>query len=252
MGRRKEHGCEQYIPRIIGTAAPSHLLALLKLDNLLEHMFEDMLAVALVSGQLQTHPQDVSALAHVVLEVILPALVGELRQSHALRRETIVEVEEIERGGGGFAEVGREHGGLEGGKWRFKLRGDEAQRFVLNAERVVRGQRVRHHRRVDVECIAIEQRREVAGNLLHVGMAARAAAPSDTEITVASQTTYQASWNQRLRTSPHKNDIIDNRTHITRVHADPPHTSTHQRDGDGDKMTSEQTPCTHAAVGTQE
>ena len=74
------------------------LVQLLELNDVRKNIFEDMLRVLGVVRQLAGHAQDVSALPDEVLEVLLPALVGDLREPGLLAGESLVEVKELQLG----------------------------------------------------------------------------------------------------------------------------------------------------------
>jgi hypothetical protein len=58
------------------------------------------------------HAQDVAALADVVLDVVVCALVSQLRQADLLGRKLLVEIVEIETGRGKFLKCRRKYCGL--------------------------------------------------------------------------------------------------------------------------------------------
>ena len=94
-----------------GRAGTSGQGGALVLEDLLEHVAQDRLRVVGVRHML-AHAQDVAALADVVLDVVVCALVSQLRQADLLGRELLVEIVEIETGRGKFLKCRRKYCGL--------------------------------------------------------------------------------------------------------------------------------------------
>merc|ERR1719222_1035388 len=82
------------------------LIHLLEPYQLLENVLQDILG-APVLPQLRRHPQDLASLLDVEIEILVFALVGELRQSAAFGGELLIEVEEIQVRLRRFPEAGR-------------------------------------------------------------------------------------------------------------------------------------------------
>ncbi|GBN15916.1 hypothetical protein AVEN_56355-1 [Araneus ventricosus] len=113
-------------PLEVGEEAPSEdarqsfharVVQLLELGHLGRDVLEDVLPVPLVGRQLVRHVQHVPALPDEVLDVLVRALVGQLRQPRLLRAERLVQVEELEgrllqlpEGRGEHLSGEREHG----------------------------------------------------------------------------------------------------------------------------------------------
>jgi hypothetical protein len=79
------------------------------------------------------HAQDVAALADVVLDVVVCALVSQLRQADLLGRELLVEIVEIETGRGQFLKCRGKDCCLEGWHGSFELRWYQSQGLVLHS-----------------------------------------------------------------------------------------------------------------------
>ena len=106
-----------------GRAGTSGQGGALVLEDLLEHVAQDRLRVVGVRHML-AHAEDVAALADVVLDVVVGALVRQLGQPNLLGGELLVEVVEIEARGRKLLECGRENSGLQSWHGCFELRRD--------------------------------------------------------------------------------------------------------------------------------
>lgn len=115
-----------------GRAAASRQGGALVLEDLLEHVAQDRLRVVRIRHVL-AHAQDVAALADVVLDVVVCALVSQLRQADLLGRELLVEIVEIETGRGQFLKCRGKDCCLEGWHGSFELRGYQSQGLVLHS-----------------------------------------------------------------------------------------------------------------------
>jgi len=92
--------------------------------------------------------EDVAALADVVLDVVVRALVRELGHFDFLRRELLVQVEEVQRGRWQVLDARQKNSCLQLWHWCFKLRRNERKRLVLRSQRLVQVDGLRHQVRV--------------------------------------------------------------------------------------------------------
>ena len=83
--------------------------------------------------QLLGDAQDDARLPTHVLYVVIVALIGKVSQTHALAREVLVQIKQIQGGRRRLPQNGRENGGLQRRRRRLKLRGNQAQRLMLDA-----------------------------------------------------------------------------------------------------------------------
>lgn len=74
------------------------LVELLPLGHLEEDMLEHVAGAPLLRGQTARYAEHVARLPNVVLEVVIRALVCQVRQAHALRCKVVVQVEEVQGG----------------------------------------------------------------------------------------------------------------------------------------------------------
>mmetsp|Transcript_2342 Transcript_2342/g.3735 ORF Transcript_2342/g.3735 Transcript_2342/m.3735 type:complete len:374 (-) Transcript_2342:518-1639(-) len=167
--------------RVLAAHLPTTvLIELFELYHLLEHVEEDALGRPLGLRQLGHHAQHLPRGAHVVLQVLLAAaaaaagaaLVGQLRQPHALRGEVLVQVELVQRRRRRLLQRGREDGRLQRGQRALELRRDQAQGLVLHVQPPVEGHRLGDQVRVELEQPVVEQQREVLREHLRVLQAA--------------------------------------------------------------------------------
>ena len=86
---------------------------LLPSGYLLENVREHVTRSAVLRPEHLAHAEQVARLLDEVLEVVIIALVGEVRETHLFGRELIVEVEQVEGRRRGLAQRGREDGGLK-------------------------------------------------------------------------------------------------------------------------------------------
>ena len=114
-------------------ASDAHVETLV-LDDARRHIGQYALGVAFARLQVSHHAEYIAALAHIELEVVVAALVGDLGEAGALRREVLVEIEELEHGRVRLVEARRKDGRLERRQRRVELRTDERQRLVLDLE----------------------------------------------------------------------------------------------------------------------
>ena len=99
----------------------------------LRNVLKDVLAAAGVLRKLLRNTQNNSGLSAHVLYVVIVALIGKLSQTHALACEVLVQIKQIQGGGRRLPQNGRENGGLQRRQRRLKLRGNQAQRLMLDA-----------------------------------------------------------------------------------------------------------------------
>ena len=86
---------------------------------------------------LSADAKNVAAFSGVVLDVVISALVGELRHFDLLRCELLVKIEEIETGWWQVFDAGKKYSGLQLRHWSLKLWWNECKRLVFDAERFV-------------------------------------------------------------------------------------------------------------------
>ena len=117
---------------------------------------------------LLSHTEDVAALLDVVLDVIIRALVSELRHFDLLSRELLVEVVEVQAWWRQLLQTRREHGSLQTWHRRLELRRDQSQGLVLHADRLVELQHLGYQVSVEAVQLLVEERSEVLGEVVRL------------------------------------------------------------------------------------
>ena len=122
--------------------------------------------------------QDVSTLADVVLDVLVVALVRELGHLDFLRGKLLVEIEQVHGGRWQVLDIGQKDSRLQLWHRRLKLRRNERERLVFNAQSLVQVNRLWHQVSVEFVEVRVEQRREILGEIIGL-LEARAKAISE-------------------------------------------------------------------------
>lgn len=110
--------------------------------------------------------KNVSALADVVLDVFVVALVCELSHFNLFRSELFVEVVEVEAGRGQVFNTGEKNGGLERRHGCLELGRNECKGLVLDAQVFVQVNRLGNEVRVEFVEPIVKESSEILGQIV--------------------------------------------------------------------------------------
>ena len=111
---------------------------------LLQHVFHDGLWVPSILYLLR-HAQDVPRLPHEVVQVLVLALVRQLRQSHLLLRELVVQVKQLQGRVGKLPEHWREGPRGQSQQRDLELRDNKSKAFVFDLHGLEQRNSLRDH-----------------------------------------------------------------------------------------------------------